>query len=104
MASSQIPIVLSTPADAAEVARGLRACSAGMTCLPCGKRRATGSVGDGPRGLTIVEIKVSKADLLGDQDNIFDIAPVSGPPHALSHLLDEGASCPRRPDCGCRPL
>ena len=100
MASSPIPTCFADqPLIATEVARGVTRlfCRHDLfamceVSLPNGRRADLMAIG--PRGeLTIVEIKVSKADLLGDQkwtdyldycDRFFWAVP-----HALAHLLDE---------------
>jgi hypothetical protein len=100
MASSPIPdCVVDGPPIAAEVARGVTrlVCrhelfAMGEVPLPNGRRADLMAIG--PKGeLTIVEIKVSKADLLGDQkwtdyldycDRFFWAVP-----NVLAHLLEE---------------
>src|SRR5919107_3119539 len=100
MASSPIPdCFMDGPPIAAEVARGVtrRFCRHdlfGMCEVPLPNGRRADLMAIGPKGeLTIVEIKVSKADLLGDQkwtdyldycDRFFWAVPQS-----LAHLLEE---------------
>ncbi len=100
MASSPIPdCFLDAPLVAAEVARGVtrlfcRHDLFAMCEVPLPNGRRADLMAIGARGeLTIVEIKVSKADLLGDQkwtdyleycDRFFWAVP-----QELAHLLDE---------------
>ena len=100
MASSPIPdCFVDSPLIAAEVARGVtrlfcRHDLFAMCEVPLPNGRRADLMAIGPRGeLTIVEIKVSRADLLGDQkwtdyleycDRFFWAVP-----SALAHLLDE---------------
>lgn len=100
MASSPIPDCFAgEPLIAAEVARGVtrllcRHDLFAMCEVPLPNGRRADLMAIGPRGeLTIVEIKVSKADLLGDQkwtdyldycDRFFWAVP-----HVLAHLLEE---------------
>ena len=100
MASSPIPdCFIDGPPIAAEVARGVirlfcRHDLFAMCEVPLPNGRRADLMAIGPRGeLTIVEIKVSKADLLGDQkwtdyleycDRFFWAVP-----NALTHLLEE---------------
>ena len=100
MASSPIPdCFVDEPPVAAEVARGVtrlfcRHDLFAMCEVPLPNGRRADLMAIGPRGeLTIVEIKVSKADLVGDQkwtdyleycDRFFWAVP-----QALAHLLDE---------------
>jgi hypothetical protein len=99
MASSPIPdCFIDGPPIAAEVARGVtrlfcRHDLFAMCEVPLPNGRRADLMAIGPRGeLTIVEIKVSKADLLGDQkwteyleycDRFFWAVP-----HSLAHLLE----------------
>src|SRR5687767_6976946 len=100
MATSPIPDCFAgEPLIAAEVARGVtrllcRHDLFAMCEVPLPNGRRADLMAIGPRGeLTIVEIKVSKADLLGDQkwtdyldycDRFFWAVP-----HGLCHLLEE---------------
>ena len=100
MASSPIPdCFIDEPPIAADVARGVtrllcRHDLFAMCEVPLPNGRRADLMAIGPRGeLTIVEIKVSKADLLGDQkwtdyldycDRFFWAVP-----QALAHLLEE---------------
>jgi hypothetical protein len=100
MASSPIPdCFVEAPLIAAEVARGVtrlfcRHDLFAMCEVPLPNGRRADLMAIGPRGeLTIVEIKVSKADLLGDQkwtdylefcDRFFWAVP-----QLLAHLLEE---------------
>jgi hypothetical protein len=100
MASSPIPgCFIDEPPIAAEVARGVtrlfcRHDLFAMCEVPLPNGRRADLMAIGPRGeLTIVEIKVSKADLLGDQkwtdyleycDRFFWAVP-----RALCHFLEE---------------
>lgn len=100
MASSPIPDCFADePLIAAEVARGVtrlfcRHDLFAMCEVPLPNGRRADLMAIGPRGeLTIVEIKVSKADLLGDQkwtdyleycDRFFWAVP-----QVLAHLLEE---------------
>lgn len=100
MASSPIPdCFVDEPPVAAEVARGVtrlfcRHDLFAMCEVPLPNGRRADLMAIGPRGeLTIVEIKVSKADLVGDQkwtdyleycDRFFWAVP-----QALAHLLEE---------------
>ena len=100
MASSPIPDCFADePLIATEVARGVtrlfcRHDLFAMCEVPLPNGRRADLMAIGPRGeLTIVEIKVSKADLLGDQkwtdyldycDRFFWAVP-----HGLAHLLEE---------------
>ena len=100
MASSPIPdCFVDGPPIASEVARGVtrlfcRHDLFAMCEVPLPNGRRADLMAIGPRGeLTIVEIKVSKADLLGDQkwtdyleycDRFFWAVP-----QALAHLLEE---------------
>jgi hypothetical protein len=105
MASSPIPdCFLDGPPIAAEVARGVTRLFCrhelfAMCEVPLPNGRRADLMAIGPKGeLTIVEIKVSKADLLGDQkwtdyleycDRFFWAVP-----HALAHLLEEARFLP----------
>ena len=105
MASSSIPDCFIDGAPiAAEVARGVtrlfcRHDLFAMCEVPLPNGRRADLMAVGPKGeLTIVEIKVSKADLLGDQkwtdyldycDRFFWAVP-----HALAHLLEEDRFLP----------
>lgn len=100
MASSPIPdCFIDGPPIAAEVARGVTRLFCrhelfAMCEVPLPNGRRADLMAIGPKGeLTIVEIKVSKADLLGDQkwtdyldfcDRFFWAVP-----NALAHLLEE---------------
>src|SRR5262245_50100154 len=100
MASSPIPdCPIDGPPIATDVARGVtrlfcRQDLFAMCEVPLPNGRRADLMAIGPRGeLTIVEIKVSKADLLGDQkwtdyleycDRFFWAVP-----NALAHLLEE---------------
>lgn len=105
MASNPIPDCFAdAPPIAAEVARGVTRllCRHDLFAmcevpLPNGRRADLMAIG-GRGELTIVEIKVSKADLLGDQkwtdyleycDRFFWAVP-----QALSHLLDDARFLP----------
>lgn len=105
MASSPISdCFLDGPPIAAEVARGVtrllcRHDLFAMCEVPLANGRRADLMAIGPRGeLTIVEIKVSKADLLGDQkwtdyldycDRFFWAVP-----QRLAHLLDDARFLP----------
>ena len=105
MASSPIPdCFVDAPPVAAEVARGVtrllcRHDLFAMCEVPLPNGRRADLMAIGPRGeLTIVEIKVSKADLLGDQkwtdyleycDRFFWAVP-----QVLAHLLDDARFLP----------
>lgn len=105
MASSPIPdCFLDGPPIAAEVARGVtrllcRHDLFAMCEVPLANGRRADLMAVGPRGeLTIIEIKVSKADLLGDQkwtdyleycDRFFWAVP-----QTLAHLLDDARFLP----------
>ena len=105
MASNPIPdCFIDGPPIAAEVARGVtrlfcRHDLFAMCEVPLPNGRRADLMAVGPKGeLTIVEIKVSKADLLGDQkwtdyldycDRFFWAVP-----HALAHHLDEDRFLP----------
>jgi hypothetical protein len=105
MASNSIPdCFIDAPPIAAEVARGVtrllcRHDLFAMCEVPLPNGRRADLMAIGARGeLTIVEIKVSKADLLGDQkwtdyleycDRFFWAVP-----QALAHLLDEARFLP----------
>jgi len=105
MASSPIPdCFIDGPPIAAEVARGVtrlfcRHDLFAMCEVPLPNGRRADLMAIGPKGeLTIVEIKVSKADLLGDQkwvdyldycDRFFWAVP-----HALARFLEEDRFLP----------
>jgi hypothetical protein len=105
MASTPIPdCFIDAPPIAAEVARGVtrllcRHDLFAMCEVPLPNGRRADLMAIGARGeLTIVEIKVAKADLLGDQkwtdyldycDRFFWAVP-----QALAHLLDEARFLP----------
>ena len=105
MASTPSPdCFIDGPPIAAEVARGVtrlfcRHDLFAMCEVPLPNGRRADLMAIGPKGeLTIVEIKVSKADLLGDQkwtdyldycDRFFWAVP-----HALAHLLEEDRFLP----------
>jgi hypothetical protein len=105
MASNPIPdCFIDAPPIAAEVARGVtrllcRHDLFAMCEVPLPNGRRADLMAIGARGeLTIVEIKVAKADLLGDQkwtdyldycDRFFWAVP-----QALAHLLDEARFLP----------
>lgn len=105
MASNPIPdCFIDAPPIAAEVARGVtrllcRHDLFAMCEVPLPNGRRVDLMAIGARGeLTIIEIKVSKADLLGDQkwtdyleycDRFFWAVP-----QALAHLLDEARFLP----------
>jgi hypothetical protein len=106
MASSSIPdCFVDGPPIAAEVARGVTRLFCrhelfAMCEVPLPNGRRADLMAIGPRGeLTIVEIKVSKVDLIGDQkwtdyleycDRFFWAVP-----NSLAHLLEEERFLPR---------
>ena len=110
MASNPIPdCFIDGPPIAAEVARGVtrlfcRHDLFAMCEVPLPNGRRADLMAIGPQGeLTIVEIKVSKADLLGDQkwtdyldycDRFFWAVP-----HALAHCSRRIGSFPAMPGC-----